>query len=328
MISRRNVIKNASALALSAASGIRPSFAAGQAIAAPGRLRIIAPGSVGGGYDGMARSFETVLRAAGVIDSAQITNIPGAGGTVGLAKFAQEFDGRTDAWLASGSTMVSAIIANKVPIDLSATTPLARLFGTFNALVVPASSAFKSLGDLVAALRSDPGSVSWAGGSIGGGDHLIAGMVAKAAGIDPKRLNFVPFTGGGEILAALLGGHVTMASSGWSEFSEQIRAGQIRCLGITADQPTAGISVPTLRDQNLDVVFYSWGAVQGPPAISPADRDHMLAMVDTMVSHPAWKVESEKRGWIDYYLPGAAYETFVKQQANLYRHTLSSLGLA
>ena len=292
------------------------------------RLRIVAPGAVGGGYDSTARSIEAALRATGAIGSAQISNVPGAGGTVGLAQFAKQYSGEGDALLVTGSTMVSSIIANKSPIDLSATTPIARLVGSFNAIAVPAGSPFKDARDLMAAFKEKPSSVVWCGGSVGGGDHMIVGMLAEAAGVDAKNINYVAYAGGGEVLAAVLGGHVTAALSGWSEFKDQFKAGKLRCLGITADRAFPGVDAPTLTSLGINVVFYGWGAVTAAPGITEEQRSLLAGMIDEMAHSQVWKDELEKRGLTDLFLSGAPFQQYVKDQAMQFRATLARLGLA
>ncbi|MBF2718234.1 tripartite tricarboxylate transporter substrate binding protein [Agrobacterium vitis] len=329
MIERRTLLKTLAGTGFAAAAlaVVPPHLALAQTPRIK-RLRIIAPAAAGSGYDETARVCERVMTESGLIGSAQITNIPGAGGTVGLMKFLEQYRGHDDALLVSGSTMVSAIIANKTPVEISAAAPIARLYGTANALIVPASSPYKTIGDLMSAFRKVPETISWAGGSIGGGDHLIAGMFAKTAGVDPKRLNYVAFAGGGEILAALLGGHVTMASSTWGEVAEQVRSGEVRCLGVTAGKDETGITAPTLRSQGVDLVFYTWRALLGAPGINVQQRENLLATVDAMIKSDPWKAEIERQGWIDFYLPGDAFASFVEEQSQIFRTTLRSLGLA
>lgn len=328
MLARRNFLRFATALGLLSGAGIgcwSDSYAQPTKL---GRIRIIAPGAAGGGFDETARSCEKALVASGLIESAQIINIPGAGGTVGLVKFVEQYRGRHDALLVSGSTMLSSIIVNKTPIDFGAATPLARLFGTANAIVVPAASRYKTIDDLVAVFKADPGSISWAGGSIGGGDHMIAAMFAKTVGVDPKRLNYVAFAGGGEMLASVLGGHVTMASSAWAEVSEQIRAGQLRCLGVTADKDEPGVDAPTLRSQGIDVAFYTWRALLAAPRISNAERANLLDVVAAMIGSPTWKAEAARQGWTDFYLAGDDFVKFVDGERQTARTLLADLGLA
>ena len=166
-------------------------------------LTIVAPAKPGGGWDQTARAMETVLQGTNLATPVTVENIAGAGGTVGLAQLADKYSGRGDVLMVSGLVMVGSILTNKSPVSLDQTAPVARLTGEYEVLVVPANSEIKSLADIVTKLKADPGSVAWGGGSAGGTDHILAAMIAKAAGVDGSKVNYVPFSGGGEALAAI-----------------------------------------------------------------------------------------------------------------------------
>src|SRR5688572_24087587 len=181
-------------------------------------LELIAPASAGGGWDQTARAMQAVLQQAGLATSVQVQNIAGAGGTVGLAQFVTSKKRRGDAILVAGQTLQGAIITNKAPVTLDDITPLARLVGEYEILIVPAESPIKSAGDLVAKLKADPGSVSWGGGSIASTDQILAGLIAKAVGTDAAKVNYIAHSGGGEALNSILGGHVTVGIGGYGEY--------------------------------------------------------------------------------------------------------------
>ena len=185
----------------------------------------MAPAAPGGGWDQTARSMQTALQDEGISGSVQVTNVPGAGGTIGLAQFVNQANGDPTQLIVGGYVMVGAILTNESPVTLDQVTPIARLTGEYEAIVVPAASDIKDMAGLVAKLKADPGSVSWGGGSAGGTDHIAAGLIAKAAGVDPTKVNYIAFSGGGEALAAILGGQVTVGISGYGEFESQIEAG-------------------------------------------------------------------------------------------------------
>ncbi len=179
---------------------------------------IMAPAAPGGGWDQTARSLQQVMQKEGISGNVQVMNVPGAGGTIGLAQFTGQNNGNPNALIVGGYVMVGAILTNKSPVSLKDVTPIARLTGEYEAIVVPTSSDIKTMDDLVAKLKADPGSVSWGGGSAGGTDHIAVGLIAKAVGVDPTKINYVAFSGGGEALAAILGGQVTAGISGYGEF--------------------------------------------------------------------------------------------------------------
>ena len=180
--------------------------------------------------------------------------------------------GKGNAVMTGGSVMMGAIITNKSAVSLDNVTPLARLTGEYGVLVVPAASPIKSVQDLVAKLKADPGSVSWGGGSAGGTDQILAGLIAKSAGVEATKVNYIAHAGGGEALSSILGGHVTVGVSGWQEFAPQVAAGKLRAIGIAAPERVPGIDVPTLKEQGVDVELVNWRAVFAPPGISDDDQ--------------------------------------------------------
>ena len=244
---------------------IAASFIVGTSAVALDSVKFMIPANPGGGWDQTGRNFSAAMIKAGVVKNAQFDNKGGAGGTIGLAQFINTSKGDGNAILTGGMVMVGGIILNKSAVNLGMVTPLARLTGEYEVLVVPVNSPLKSLKDLTDKLKAEPGSVSWGGGSAGGTDHILAGMIAGAVGVDPSKVNYIPYAGGGEAQAAILGGHVTVGVSGYGEFSAQIKGGKFRALAISSDKRVAGIDVPTLREQGVNVDLFNWRGVFGAP---------------------------------------------------------------
>jgi putative tricarboxylic transport membrane protein len=268
-----------------------------------------------------------VMSAVGAAKSVTVENVPGAGGTVGLAQLADQEQGKPNVLLVNGLVMVGAILTNKSPVDLSMTTPIARLTGEYEVIVVPASSEFKTLGDLTAKLKADPGSVAIGGGSAGGTDHILAGLVLKAAGGDVSKLNYVPFSGGGEALAAILGGHVAAGISGYSEWEGQIKSGELRALAISAPERQQGIDVPTIKEQGLDVELANWRAVVAPPGLDDAQKKALLDAVEMIVKSDAWKKVLAEKNWTDLYLPGEQFAELITAENARVTEILKGIGL-
>ena len=323
MLTRRDFVNLSLAGTAAFAFGTGP--AAAQAI---DQLQLFVPAAPGGGWDQTARAIEQVLRADKLINTAQVTNVPGAGGVVGLPQFLNQWRGRPNALMVGGMVMVGAIIANKAPVKLTQTVPIARLTGEFLAVVVPANSPFKDAKDLVAALKADPGKVPVAGGSAGGSDHILLGLLGQAAGVQPNKLSYVAFAGGGPAQAALLGGHVAAGISGYGEFAEQIKAGKLRAIGISADKRQAGIDTPTLREQGIDVELFNWRGVFAPPGVSDADRAAMVAMISKMAATPQWAEMCKQRDWTQITLTGDGYKSFLDAEVARIEGILKDLGLA
>jgi putative tricarboxylic transport membrane protein len=209
-------------------------------------INIMAPASPGGGWDQTARAMQTAL--AKVSDrGAQVYNVPGAGGTVGLAQFANDAKGDPHELMVSGLVMVGAIQTNKAPVTLDQVTPIASLTGEWEAIVVPADSKYQTLEELIEDFKADPTAITWGGGSAGGTDHILVGLIAKEAGVDPANINYIAHSGGGEATAAILSGAVSAGVSGISEFADQVEAGTMRYLAVSSGEPIAGVDAPTIK---------------------------------------------------------------------------------
>jgi len=292
------------------------------------QLQLFVPAAPGGGWDQTARAIEQVMRNEKLIGTAQITNVPGAGGAVGLPQFVGQWRNRPNAMMVAGMVMVGALIANKSPVKLSQTTPIARLTGEFLAVVVPAQSPFKTAKDMVDAMKADASKVPVAGGSAGGSDHILLGMIGKAAGVEPSKLNYIPYAGGGQALAALLGNQVAAGISGYGEFAEQVKAGKLRLLAISADKRQAGIDAPTLKESGVDVELFNWRGVFAPPAVSDEQKKTLVSLVEKMAASSAWQEELKKRDWTGILLTGDAYAKFLAEESARIEAILKDLGLA
>jgi putative tricarboxylic transport membrane protein len=293
---------------------------------APTSLQIFVPAAPGGGWDQTARSIEQALRTDGLMKEFKVEHAPGAGGAVGLPKFLGR-KGQGDTLMVAGMVMVGALAANKSPVKLADTTPIARLTGESLVVVVPAESPHKTMKDLIAALKADPGKVSWAGGSAGGTDHILAGMIAKSVGVDPKKVSYVAYAGGGPAQAALLGNQVTAGISGYGEFAEQIKAGKLRAIAISSEQREPGIDVPTLKEQGVEVALFNWRGVFGAPGINADQTKALIALVDKMASGPTWKSELEKKGWTGILLTGDGFRKYLGEETERITAILTDLGL-
>lgn len=290
-------------------------------------LKIIAPAGPGGGWDQTARSMQQAMVASGAAKSAQVTNIPGAGGTVGLAQFINTAKGDGNTLMVNGFVMVGAILTNKSPVSLDQVTPIAKLTEEVQIIVVPANSPIKSAKDLAEAVKKDVSKVTFAGGSAGGVDHIMAALFVAAAGAPAAKVNYVPFSGGGESLAAIIGGKVTAGISGYAEYEGQIKAGRLRAIGITAPARIPGIDVPTFKEQGIDLVITNWRSVVAGPGLSPAQKKGLEDAVEKMVKSKAWQDVLKQKGWDNAYLPSGAFTSFLKEEQARVRKVLTEVGL-
>ena len=265
------------------------------------------------------------MQNAKLVSSVQFDNKGGAGGTIGLAQFINSSKGDPNALMMGGMVMVGAIYLDDAPVNLTLVTPVARLTGEYEAIVVPANSPHKTMADLVKAFKANPGSVSWGGGSAGGTDHILVGLIAKATGVDPAKINYVPFKGGGEAVAAIVGGHVTAGVSGVGEFAEQIKGGRMRALAVSASSRMDGIS--TLKEQGIDVELANWRGVFGAPGITTPQRDALVKLTKGATETPSWKTTLEKFGWAPIFLGGDAFKKFIDEDTKRIASIIDSLGI-
>ena len=289
-------------------------------------VEIIAPAAPGGGYDRTARAFEQALEQE-KLGSATIVNVGGAGGAIGLAQFIRTRSGSDSAMIVGGFGMVASFATNKSKVTLADVTPVARLISEYSVVVVPKDSPVKSLADLTAKLKQNAGAVSWAGGSAGGTDHILAGSIAKAVGVDPKQVNYVAFSGGGDALAAIIGGQVTAGLGGYSELADQIKAGTVRALAISAGARVPGVDIPTLKEQGVDATLSNWRGIAAPPGLNPAQRQAYLDLTDKVVKSKTWKDILKTNGWNDEYLAGDDFKTYIETETKRVTEILTQLGL-
>jgi putative tricarboxylic transport membrane protein len=289
-------------------------------------VQLIAPAAPGGGWDGTARALQSAIEADGLApEGVEVVNIAGAGGTIGLSQFVTRTDPNT--LMVTGATLVGAIATNESSVTLDEVVPIARLTEEHHIVVVPASSPFQNMGDLVNAMKANIGAVSIAGGSAGGTDQITAGLIAKASGLDPSRVNYVAFSGGGESLAALLGGQVSAGISNVQEYIGQVQSGELRALGVTAPEPIEGVDIPTLTEQGIDVTFANWRCLLAPPKTTDEQAQQVTAWLDKVHSSQPWQDALKKNGWTDAYLTGDDFKTYLNEQKTEIHDTLKSLGL-
>ena len=290
-------------------------------------LKIMAPAAPGGGWDGTARSMQQALTASGIAKSVQVTNVTGAGGTIGLAQLINA-KGDGSQLMVNGFVMVGAILLNKSPVNLTQVTPIARLTAEALVIVVPTESPIKTAKDLAERVKADPAKVTWAGGSAGGADHILAALFAEAAGGDPKKINYIPFSGGGEALAAMLGGRVTAGISGYGEFEGQIKAGKLRVIGVSSSKRLANApDAPTLTEGGVKLELMNWRSVVAPPGLSADQTKALSDAIEKMVKSKEWAEILKARGWDDAYLGGAEFGAFLKAEQTRVSKVMTDVGL-
>ena len=294
---------------------------------AANNIKMMIPANPGGGWDTTGRALGKALLEAKVTDTVTYDNKGGAAGALGLAQFVSGSKGDPNAMMVMGAVMLGGLITGKPPVSLSSATPLARLTSEYNAFVLPANSPFKSMKEVIEQFKKDPGSVKWGGGSRGSTEHIAAAMIAREAGIDATKVNYVAFRGGGEATAAILGGNVTIGGGGYSELSEYIDAGKMRGLAVTSGTRLKGVNIPTLKEQGINVEIGNWRGVYGAPGITPAQRKALTDMLLKAAKTKSWAESLEKNNWTAAVMAGAEFEKFVDDDFAALRATMVKAGM-
>ena len=329
------VVLAASTLALTACSSgggtdSGTDTGAGASGGAVESLQIIVPADPGGGWDQTGRAMSQLLTDQEIVGSAPVTNIGGAGGTVGLAALANEQDPNT--LMVTGLVMVGAVETNAADVRMEDTTPIARLTEEALVVVVPAESEYETLQDLTEAIVENGQDVTVTGGSAGGADHILAGLLLEAAGLSgseiSEKLNYIPNSCGGEAVSLILGNNVGAGISGVGEFLEHIDAGTMRALAVSSAEPVESLpDVETMADAGYDVTLTNWRGVLAPSGITEEETAALTELVTELHGSEAWTSELDTRGWTDAFLTGDDFSTFLESDITEVGATLKNIGL-
>lgn len=294
-----------------------------------GALQIMAPANPGGGWDTTARLLAQVMVEEGLSPVAvEVFNVPGAGGTVGLAQLVSQNAGDASVMMMMGRVMVGSILTNQGPVTLANTTPLARLTAEYEVIVVPAASPYNTLQDLIDAFKADPKSIAWAGGSAGGTDHILVGQIAKEVGVTADGINYIAYSGGGEAAAAILGGQVAAGVSGAGEWADFISSGEMRVLAVSSEERLDILpDAPTLVESGVNVVLLNWRGLVGAPDLEPAERDWLIQLIAAAVESEAWQEILATNGWDNVFLAGDEFAAYIEEENATITEVLKEIGL-
>ena len=310
-----------SVLALAAGSSLSlPSLAAAN-------IKMMIPANPGGGWDTTGRALGKALQDSGAASSVTYENKGGAAGIIGLAQYANATKGDGNSLMVMGAVMLGGIITGKPPVSLDKVTPIARLTSEYNVFVVPANSPLKTMKDVVEQLKKDPGSVKWGGGSRGSTEHIAAAMLAREVGVDAAKINYVPFRGGGEAVAAILGGNVTVGGSGYSEFQQYIETGKMRPIAVTSAKRLKGINIPTMIEQGYNIDIGNWRGVYAPAGLTAAQRKDLTDRVLKATKSKSWAESLEKNNWTPAWMANPAFDDFVDSEFASLRATMVKAGM-
>lgn len=291
-------------------------------------VEYIAPANPGGGWDTLIRTTGRVLQEEGLapVNFAPI-NIPGGGGSVAWAQIAADA-GNPHKLFAVSPPIILVPLAGQSAFDHTAFTPVARLITDYAIILVQASSPYETINDLMAAIEENPSLAVGGGSAPGSMDHIASAGAAGAAGIDARAVNYIPFSGGGEAMTALLGGHVAAVSTGAGEAQAQLASGEIRALAVSAPERMEILpDVPTFVESGIDFTFDIWRGIMGTPDMPEEAVAFYADMYEQMMATDGWQEAATQLGWIDAFQGPDAFGDFLDAQKEQFSSILTDLGL-
>ncbi|NEW06315.1 tripartite tricarboxylate transporter substrate binding protein [Paenibacillus sp. SYP-B3998] len=296
-------------------------------------IGIIAPSGAGGGWDMTARTIAKVLSETKAVDKpVSVENKPGGGGAVFLAEYAtKDVKDNYKLFVSSPPILINHLKKEgNTPYGYNDTTPLAQLTKDYGAVAVAANSKYKDLKSLLDDMKADPTKLTVAGGSAPGSmDHLVSILPAFKYGIDPKKVKYVSYDGGGEAVTALLGGNADVLGTDASSLDQYVKAGKIRVLAVAAPTRLGGSmkDVPTMKEQGVDAEFLIWRGFFGPKNMSADAKKYWEDTISKMVQSDAWKKELQANNWETDYKKADAFKDFLGQQETQLKDILTALGM-
>ena len=309
----------------------RSVLAASLLVASPlalANLHFLVPGGPGGGWDTTARGVGEAMVKAGIEDNASFQNMSGGGGGRAIAYLIESGTKKGDMLMVNSTPIVLRALSGKIPYSYRDLTPVASMIADYGAFVVRNDSPFKTWQDVIDAMKKDPGSVKVAGGSARGSmDHLVAAQAVKAAGIDGRRLRYIPYDAGGKAKDGLLSGDVNLLSTGLSEALEVANGGQARILAVTsADKLPDYPAIPTLKSLGYDMEFVNWRGFFATPDL-PADKlAEYTEKLRKLQQTPEWEAVRARNGWLNLFQEKEAFIKSLEQQEAQLRVVMKELG--
>lgn len=291
------------------------------------KLEWVASSGVGGGYGTTAIAFADAMKAEGMLGDYTVSYKSGGSGTVGLGYF-QDQKSRSDVAFINGFAMVAGVASTKSKLKLSDNTQASGLMREWEAIVVPASSKYRTINQLLDDIKLNPKAMPIAGGSKGTVDHVFMGLLVEKAGVKATDMNYVPYAGGGEVTTSVLSMQTVAGVSGTSEFASYVKAGKLRVLALSSAKPLASIKGKTLIQQGYDMTFGNWRGFDVSGSMSAADRLNFIKVADIVRAGKAWKATLKAKDWTNLDERGNDFKAFIDDQTTSITKLLVSLGLA
>jgi len=306
--------------------------AVGLAQFTPRNPECIAPAGAGGGWDFTCRSVAQVMQDLRIVTQPiRVTNMTGGGGGVAYANVVtQRSDDPNLIVAASPSTTLRLAQGQYSRFTERDVRWLGAVAADFGLVAVKADAPWKTMQELVAAWKADPAKITVGGGSaVGGQDHMKVMLLARAAGIDPRSIKYVPFDGGGQALTSLLGGFIQVFPGDASELRAQLEAGTVRVLAVMSPRrlPGAFANVPTLRELGFNVDWVVWRGFYVPKNMPIEAYEFWVRALRQVERSPEWARVREQNSLGQFFMAGAEFQVFIDRQVNQFRNLSRELGL-
>lgn len=276
----------------------------------------IAPANPGGGWDFTCRQVGKILYDLKLVDApVQVTNMAGAGGGLAFSTVVNDRNEDADLIVAASSATTTRLAQNAFG---GATADQVRFVGAIGAdpgvIVVAKDSPFQTLGDMVEAIKADPGSVAFAGGSaVGGFDHMKPLQILKAAGFnDITKVKYISVDGGADAITQTVGGFTQAMTGDMSEIVGFIKSGEVRALAVLTEERVPGFEdIPTAREQGFDVVAVNWRGLYVPKGISDEAFNGWAEKLKAVAESDEWKASMAANGLAPFTLVGADFQNWI-----------------
>ena len=304
-LKRRSTLCGLAGLGLAAcAAGVTsPLWAQSARKKLASRLKIVIPGVSRSNLDEAGRALGDTLVVVGLCDEIEYVNLETKGGALAPSLYAEQYAQDPDALLIVDTSLVGAVVLHASAVDLSRFNPIARLTSDYLVVVVPANSPIKTGNDLALMLKTTPQQVRIGIGSLGGVDHIVAGLLALAAGSSPAATHVVPFARNFELVDAVASGKLVAGVSGYRTFSADVASGRLRAIGVSSRKGAYGLR--PLREQGLDVNLANWRAVFTGQGVAKARQAEMVDAIRVAVSDESWKKTLRQNYWDSSWLAGS-----------------------
>lgn len=305
------------------AAGYQSIRAADQGTSVRSNLTLVAPAAAGGGWDAFQREMQEAMRANGLVGNVQVLNIPGAGGTIAVGSMKER---NTPNYLMVGGTgQIAAHAQFDTPSKITELTPIAKVVEELFLVNVPADSPYKDLQSLVDAWRENPKEIAWTGG--GSSDQMVITELALAAGIKPTEITYIPSSGGGEAIQAMLNGTAQASSGGFPDIYPQVQSGRLRGLGVAAKERLDGVDIPTMPEQGFDVTLTNWRAQFAPPNATEEDVAEFVELIKETTATAEWKDAVERNYWVESPIYGQDLKDYIQAEIDKIGSLIEEMGV-